>query len=290
MGNQISTAVSKRSGMSCDRDTPPRSSASHNDPRQESSKAALKKRKQMPKLKLPSRGQSRSYSPTSLPSTPDSDSITLRQRSTGTDGASTPKDDKFESPIRAPSPMTEVQYLSLSLRTASPSEASTITQGILNVSNPRPPSPSTVADASLLAPSRPSSPPSSEQQQPSRPLFPPSPQDLRKVPAPPLLPSHFACYQSHQRMLRSQNGWHPVPCMTCGIEDEQARWRCVWCCLRICEQCMDALNKSERRDLKALVKGLSQKVNHGPVRKDGDNAPNESKDAGVVSPRAKNSS
>lgn len=78
------------------------------------------------------------------------------------------------------------------------------------------------------------------------------------TPAPPLTLAHFACYQSHRRMSHSPNVHNPVPCMTCGVESGDARWKCQWCCLRICPACMERLAKIEDRDVARLMQRLEE--------------------------------
>ena len=48
------------------------------------------------------------------------------------------------------------------------------------------------------------------------------------VPAPPLMITHYKCYQSHRRIISSRNKVNPVPCMTCGETEGGARWKCTW--------------------------------------------------------------
>ena len=179
-------------------------------------------------------------------------------------------DEKFDMTLPAPSRMTDAQYWSA----VSPSNDSTLTQGNLDATAMSRPSPPTSRPASLLSPPRTSSslssllqssssrPPSSSESLiwPPHPLSPTqSEQDVR-VPAPPLRPVHFNCYQSHRRMLPSPNAYHPLPCMTCGVENKNVRWRCVWCCLRICTGCMDSLNKDRERKLAVLVENVERKA------------------------------
>ena len=66
------------------------------------------------------------------------------------------------------------------------------------------------------------------------------------LPAPPLKSSHFSCYTSHRNMVPSRNVLHPVACMTCGREDAESRWKCSWCCLRACKECMPKLDVAGR--------------------------------------------
>lgn len=76
------------------------------------------------------------------------------------------------------------------------------------------------------------------------------------TPAPPLTLAHYACYHNHRRMHRSSNVHHPVPCMTCGAENGETRWKCQWCCLRICPYCMKRLTQNKGRDLEQLIRRL----------------------------------
>lgn len=66
------------------------------------------------------------------------------------------------------------------------------------------------------------------------------------VPAPPLTITHHKCYQSHRRILLSRNKVNPVPCMTCGETKGEARWKCIWCALRICGVCMAEFDAKHR--------------------------------------------
>lgn len=72
-------------------------------------------------------------------------------------------------------------------------------------------------------------------------------------PIPPLTIVHFSCYQSHANMTPSKNIHAPVPCVVCGVDDTETRYKCSWCCLRICRKCMAVLEEDEKRDLKGLV-------------------------------------
>ncbi|KAF9894208.1 hypothetical protein FE257_007710 [Aspergillus nanangensis] len=75
--------------------------------------------------------------------------------------------------------------------------------------------------------------------------------------APPLSKVHFNCYQEHRSMRPAQNMWHPLPCMTCQKFDQELRYRCVFCCLRICAGCLSALQKSPSHDLEQLMQKVS---------------------------------
>lgn len=218
---------------------------------------------------------SRNFSPSSAPlsSTSSSSSKTLRQQSTDTDGASSPKVEEFDMALPTPFQVTDVQYLPICA--VSRSEPSTTTKAILDATNiPRPSSPVS-RQTSVLSSSRPPSSLSWDQHSSSQlsssgslvrrphPLFPIQSDLNLRVPAPPLQAIHFACYHSHKRMLCSRNIHHPLPCMACGVEDQKVRWRCVWCCLRICTECMDYLNKDSGRNLAVLLKDINKRAQQG---------------------------
>ncbi|KAL1854735.1 hypothetical protein Plec18167_008598 [Paecilomyces lecythidis] len=78
--------------------------------------------------------------------------------------------------------------------------------------------------------------------------LPPPPQQLEPVAA-PLNKVHFACYQSHKSMPVANNYWYSVPCMTCQKVDQQSRYRCTFCCLRVCGDCFQGLQKCKNRSL-----------------------------------------
>ncbi|GAD92663.1 hypothetical protein ANI_1_2088144 [Paecilomyces variotii No. 5] len=78
--------------------------------------------------------------------------------------------------------------------------------------------------------------------------LPPPPQQLEPVAA-PLTKVHFACYQSHKSMPVANNYWYSVPCMTCKKVDQQSRYRCTFCCLRVCGDCFQGLQKCKNRSL-----------------------------------------
>lgn len=78
------------------------------------------------------------------------------------------------------------------------------------------------------------------------------------TPTPPLTHSHYACYQSHRHMHFSPNVHNPVPCVACGAEEGQSRWKCYWCCLRVCDACMEVLGCIEGRELSVLMDRLEK--------------------------------
>ncbi|KAI9839131.1 MAG: hypothetical protein M1819_003124 [Sarea resinae] len=75
-------------------------------------------------------------------------------------------------------------------------------------------------------------------------------------PAPGLTDVHLSCFQSHRSMAFSRNHHAPVACMTCRTEDDEPRWRCTWCCLRICRGCLDILESCDGRALGELKRKL----------------------------------
>ncbi|EAW15098.1 uncharacterized protein ACLA_057540 [Aspergillus clavatus NRRL 1] len=72
----------------------------------------------------------------------------------------------------------------------------------------------------------------------------------------PLNKLHFACYQEHQKMLPANNVWYSLPCMTCQKFDREMRYRCVFCCLRICAACHQGLQKCPNRSLAEFMSSM----------------------------------
>ncbi|KAJ5628325.1 hypothetical protein N7490_010553 [Penicillium lividum] len=83
---------------------------------------------------------------------------------------------------------------------------------------------------------------------------PPMP-DVEPIAA-PLSQVHFACFQGHRNMPVAQNVWCPLPCQTCHKVNQEIRHRCVFCCLRICEECYQALQKCKNRSLDELMEKI----------------------------------
>ena len=83
------------------------------------------------------------------------------------------------------------------------------------------------------------------------------PQGPIPIPAPPLTIVHMKCYQGHRRMLVSPNKYNPVPCMVCKQEEQDKRWRCPFCALRLCGPCMAEFDR-RKRDLEVIVAWMDQ--------------------------------
>ena len=83
------------------------------------------------------------------------------------------------------------------------------------------------------------------------------PQGPVPIPAPPLTTVHMKCYQGHRRMLVSPNKYNPVPCMVCKQEEQDKRWRCPFCALRLCGPCMAEFDRC-KRDLEVIVAWMDQ--------------------------------
>lgn len=83
--------------------------------------------------------------------------------------------------------------------------------------------------------------------------------------APPLTVIHYKCYQSHRRILLSRNKVNPVPCMTCGEAEGEARWKCIWCALRICGVCMAEFD-AKHRSLEKFVAWLEKDKEGGRAK------------------------
>ncbi|GFF73016.1 hypothetical protein IFM53868_00962 [Aspergillus udagawae] len=69
----------------------------------------------------------------------------------------------------------------------------------------------------------------------------------------PLNRLHYACFQEHRSMMPANNVWYSLPCMACQKFDREMRYRCVFCCLRICADCYQGLQKVPNRSLARLM-------------------------------------
>ena len=86
--------------------------------------------------------------------------------------------------------------------------------------------------------------------------------------APPLTVAHYKCYQSHRRVTFSRNKLNPVPCMTCGKTEGEARWKCIWCALRVCAACMAEFD-GKNRNLEKFMAGREKGKVVGPKESGG---------------------
>lgn len=84
----------------------------------------------------------------------------------------------------------------------------------------------------------------------------PIPKELKSVNQ-PLTNLHYSCYQAHRSLAMSRNIYYPVPCMTCHTVDREVRWKCTFCCLRVCASCVEGLRACQRRSLKEFLGTLS---------------------------------
>jgi len=156
-------------------------------------------------------------------------------------------------------------YPSLSVSAAT-SDHSTITQGTAHPHSPPltsftlSPPPSSHASSPPLSTKTSSRPSTANSQNPSS-IYSPFTRQQTPIPitAPPIDRTHFNCYQSHRRVLKLPNKHYPVPCMICKVDNTEQRWKCAWCCLRVCTECMDALRKVEGKDLRVVVRALQEK-------------------------------
>ncbi|DAA77621.1 TPA_exp: Uncharacterized protein A8136_6167 [Trichophyton benhamiae CBS 112371] len=73
---------------------------------------------------------------------------------------------------------------------------------------------------------------------------------------PPLTNSHFSCYHFHKTFARSSNVLYPLTCMTCLKADQEVRWRCTFCCLRICTDCLGGIKRCKDRSLIEFMEKL----------------------------------
>jgi len=168
------------------------------------------------------------------------------------------------SPV-SPGGEAPLLYPSLSVSAAT-SDHSTITQGTAHAHSPPPttftlsPPSSSHALSPPLSANTSSRPSTATSQNPSS-IYSPFTRQQTPIPitAPPIGLTHFNCYQSHRRVLKLPNKHYPVPCMICKVDNTEQRWKCAWCCLRVCTECMDALRKVEGKDLRVVVRALQEK-------------------------------
>ncbi|KAI9646189.1 hypothetical protein NHQ30_005629 [Ciborinia camelliae] len=86
--------------------------------------------------------------------------------------------------------------------------------------------------------------------------FPLSPSSLPSpgtvLASPSITSQHLDCFQTHRFMRRSRNNICPLQCQTCSKADFEQQWKCTWCCLRICGDCMAVL-ATVRKDLRTFL-------------------------------------
>ncbi|KAH7360598.1 hypothetical protein BKA65DRAFT_189157 [Rhexocercosporidium sp. MPI-PUGE-AT-0058] len=75
-------------------------------------------------------------------------------------------------------------------------------------------------------------------------------------PGPALDRGHFDCYQSHKLMRGSNNKVCSISCMMCQKKDTDRRWRCAWCCLSACGNCMRVLDSVPGKDLRLALEKI----------------------------------
>jgi len=92
-----------------------------------------------------------------------------------------------------------------------------------------------------------------------------TPPEVEPVPV-PLNKLHYSCYQEHRAMPAAANVWYALPCMTCQKFDREIRHRCVFCCLRVCADCFQALKKIPRRSLAQLMETIEVNGNNTEIQ------------------------
>jgi len=142
---------------------------------------------------------------------------------------------------------------------------------------PLPPKDSTVRSASQLSPpstlsppynkSTPSSSPTSRdmsiqamQLKAKAPFNITSPAPLDKVQrAPAVLAEQLDCFLSHRNLRSSQNSKCAVACMLCEKMDNEKRFACIFCHLRICEPCVKGLTETPGRSAEHFLSRIGRK-------------------------------
>lgn len=71
--------------------------------------------------------------------------------------------------------------------------------------------------------------------------------------------SHHNCFQKHRLMNRRVNRNYPLTCQTCAKADNEDRYACSFCHLRICESCNRIFNNYQR-DLSSLMGELARQT------------------------------
>ncbi|KAH7402504.1 hypothetical protein BKA66DRAFT_564419 [Pyrenochaeta sp. MPI-SDFR-AT-0127] len=75
---------------------------------------------------------------------------------------------------------------------------------------------------------------------------------------PQITSSQVYCYTSHRTNIWSNNTFQPMGCMVCHSNDNDRKWACTWCQLRICRACSEELNMVPGRDLGKLLEAKKE--------------------------------
>lgn len=90
---------------------------------------------------------------------------------------------------------------------------------------------------------------------------------LTETPVPrsgaPITEKHHQCYSKHATFVWSRNDFQPMACMICSKNDQERKWACVWCYLRICVECSAELMKTPGRDLQAAMQKRAAQATYG---------------------------
>ncbi|KAF1964704.1 hypothetical protein BU23DRAFT_51544 [Bimuria novae-zelandiae CBS 107.79] len=86
----------------------------------------------------------------------------------------------------------------------------------------------------------------------------------------PITEKHLHCYSRHATFVWSRNDYQPMACMICNKNDQERRWSCVWCYLRICVDCSVELQKTPGRDLQSMLRKRGAEATYGGAEYDED--------------------
>ncbi|KAF3040286.1 hypothetical protein E8E12_005816 [Didymella heteroderae] len=70
---------------------------------------------------------------------------------------------------------------------------------------------------------------------------------------PCITPSQLSCYTSHATNVWSNNIFQPMGCQICHSNENDRKFSCTWCQLRICRACSEELRMIPGRDLGRLL-------------------------------------
>ncbi|EEP76642.1 predicted protein [Uncinocarpus reesii 1704] len=79
--------------------------------------------------------------------------------------------------------------------------------------------------------------------------------------AAPIKRSHLLCFTAHSTFTRCRNTHHSLPCMTCKRGGFPHLYKCTFCSLRVCRECMGTLNGFPGHSLQMLLQYLGVEVN-----------------------------